>query len=135
MLQPSRDCYIIKKETLFTSEGDTLQYEDESRPCERNQVQAFEFLNFSQIGPETQGQAGLVSAGIFIKDSALGTKSTKWREYTVFKAVNNFEWVPQAGAQEQFLGDDCRYDPNDSAYAQKAALREEIILRSLIAPF
>src|SRR5262245_59253012 len=73
-LQQPETCRRIEVEhsELYKPNGDTLVFSRE-RPCESEQVVAFEFFNHSDV-VKVQGKPPikLVSAGIFLKQTALG---------------------------------------------------------------
>src|SRR5262249_42377012 len=130
-----KKCYTIETshQELYTADGDTLKFGEE-RPCEHRQVVAVEFFNFGPVQLNDQAPPiDLVSAGIFIKEIALNvTGPNQWREFSVFKAVNNFSWNPHGPVmfQDSFLKGGCGYDRTDISIRDKAEARRGLLLRS-----
>lgn len=134
-LRPSHKCYVIKTEgqELYRPDGDTLQF-GASRPCEHGQVVAFQFFNHSAVRFKEEGEPmDLVSAGIFIKDTARNIQApNEWHEYSLFKRVNDFRWKAPGSVtvQESFLPEGCGYDLSDRTVRNKAEFRHGVLLRT-----
>jgi hypothetical protein len=132
--EPQR-CYTIatRHKELYTADGDVLKYGDE-RPCEHGQMVGFEFLNWGPVRFNEQATPiDLVSAGIFIKETAQNVKGeNQWHEYSVFAHVNDFTWNAHGPPifQDSFLEEGCGYDPTDASLRGKTQGRQGLLLRS-----
>lgn len=128
-------CFVIEARgnELYKKDGDVLRF-GEQRPCDPGHVVAFEFFNY---GPTRIKQDShpidLVSAGIFIKESALNDEApNQWHELSVFKKVNDFLWTVHGSPTFEggFFKNECRYDPNDTSARNNIELRQGLLLRS-----
>jgi hypothetical protein len=118
---------------LYTANGDELKLGDE-RPCEHGRAVGFEFFNFGPVRfSEQAAPINLVSAGIFIEETAQNVAGqNQWHEYSVFQEVNNFTWNAHGPLtfQDSFLKEECGYDPTDIAFRGKTEIRQGFLLRS-----
>jgi hypothetical protein len=133
-LRPDHKCRVIETENkeLYRANGNTLQFGEE-RPCEHQQPVGFEFLNFSSVHfHEDKPPIDLVSAGIFLKETARNVAApNQWHEYSMYGEVNNFLWnnaSVTAAPQQRFVKGSC--DTTLDSTRADTENRQGLLLRS-----
>jgi hypothetical protein len=135
IIRPEHKCYVIETEhgELYKGNGDALKFGEE-RPCSHGQVVALEFMNLSLVHfSEDKAPLELVSAGIFLRESALGNPgSTQWHEYTLFHKANDFVWnvLHEQSSQDVFIKNGCGFDRENKKAWDSSEFRQGIELRS-----
>ncbi|WP_342723916.1 hypothetical protein AAFG07_33215 [Bradyrhizobium sp. B097] len=134
IVRPEHKCHVIETENkeLYQPDGDNLRFGEE-RPCDHQQPVGLEFFNLSDVHfHEDKPPIPLVSAGIFLKETARNIAAPgQWHEYSVYKEVNNFLWnnaTTTAVPQQRFVKGSC--DATLDAARFDTENRQGLLLRS-----